>query len=134
MTDEKWIGKDNIALEELGEEPLILMHRQAGIQCHDMVIDEMKNNGINANVFCESDNVSAILSLVEAGLGIAILPVSTLSVRPAEDFHAMAIAGCQLQSFSAILWKKDQTRCQLRPNCFWRCSKSFTRKFWRQLK
>ena len=106
--DEKWIGKDNIALEELGDEPLILMHRQAGIHCHDMVIDEMKNNGISANVFCESDNVSAILSLVEAGLGIAILPVSTLSVRPANDFHAMAIAGCQLQSFSAILWKKDK--------------------------
>ena len=106
--DGKWTGKDNIGLEELEDVPLILMHRQAGIHCHDMVIDEMKKNGINADVFCESDNVSAILSLVETGLGVAILPTSTLSVRPVEDFHVMAIAGCQLQSSSAILWKKDR--------------------------
>lgn len=94
--DPKWIGKDNIGLEELEGIPLILMQRQAGIHCHDMVIDEMKNKGVNADVFCESDNISAILSLVEAELGIAILPVSTLSVRPSGDFHAMAIANCQL--------------------------------------
>ena len=106
--DPKWIGKDNIGLEELEGIPLILMQRQAGIHCHDMVIDEMKNKGVNADVFCESDNISAILSLVEAELGIAILPVSTLSVRPSGDFHAMAIANCQLQSSSAILWKKDK--------------------------
>lgn len=106
--EEKWAGHDSINLDDLGELPLILMHRQAGIHCHDMVIDEMKNRGIRANVFCESDNVSAILSLVEAGLGVAILPASTLSVRPSKDFHTMTISGCHLQSSSAILWKKDK--------------------------
>lgn len=106
--DAKWKDKDSVALEELSGVPLILMHRQAGIYCHDMVVDEMKGQGISANIVCESDNISAILALVEKELGIAILPESTLSVRPAEDFHKMTVSGCMLQSASAIIWKKEK--------------------------
>lgn len=106
--DENWISRNSLVLEELADIPLILMHRQAGIYCHDMVVDEMKSKGIATNIVCESDNISAILSLVEKGLGLAILPESTLSVRRSEDFHRMGIAGCELQSASAIIWKKEK--------------------------
>ena len=73
-----------------------------------MVVDEMKSKGISPDIVCESDNISAILALVDKGIGMAILPESTLSVRPAEDFHRMAISGCQLESASAIIWKKEK--------------------------
>ena len=106
--DSKWKDKTSLVLEELSDIPLILMHRQAGIYCHDMIVDEMKVQGISINIACESDNISAILALVEKELGIAILPESTLSVRPSEDFHKMSIAGCPLQSASAIIWKKER--------------------------
>ena len=106
--DARWQGKNALTLEELGAVPLILMHRQAGIYCHDMVVDEMKNKGISPDIVCESDNISAILAVVDKGIGMAILPESTLSVRPAEDFHRMAISGCQLESSSAIIWKKEK--------------------------
>lgn len=108
QNDERWRDKNALTLEELAGVPLILMHRQAGIYCHDMVVDEMKAKGISPDIVCESDNISAILALVEKGIGMAILPESTLSVRPAEDFHRMAISGCQLESSSAIIWKKEK--------------------------
>ena len=106
--DERWRDKNALTLEELAGVPLVLMHRQAGIYCHDMVVDEMKAKGISPDIVCESDNISAILALVDKGIGMAILPESTLSVRPAKDFHRMAISGCQLESSSAIIWKKEK--------------------------
>ncbi len=106
--DPVWQGKNALELEELDGVPLIMMHRQSGIYCHDMVVDEMKAKGITPDIVCESDNISAILALVDKGIGMAILPESTLSVRPAKDFHRMAISGCQLESSSAIIWKKEK--------------------------
>ncbi len=106
--DMRWKNKTSVVLEELSEIPLILMHRQAGIYCHDMVVDEMKAKGISTNIVCESDNISAILALVEKALGVAILPESTLSVRPSGDFHTLSISGSVLQSASAIIWKKEK--------------------------
>lgn len=106
--DPRWKDKNSLVLEELSKIPLILMHRQAGIYCHDMVINEMESRKISVNIVGESDHISAILALVEQGLGIAILPESTLSVRSSDDFHTISIAGCLLQSTTAIIWKKEK--------------------------
>jgi DNA-binding transcriptional LysR family regulator len=98
----------SISLAEFGSVPLLLMNRQEGIHCHDMVLDELRNAGIAPNVVCESDNVLALLSLVKAGMGISILPQSTMSLRLDDDFHVMDIAGCVLDSSVAIVWLKGR--------------------------
>lgn len=103
-----WKDRESVMLEELAGIPLILMHRQEGIFCHDMAVNEMQARQIPINVICESDNISAILSLVDRRLGLAILPESTLSMRPAADFHRMAISDCELQSSVALIWKKTR--------------------------
>ncbi len=104
--DSQWSKRQELLLEELGDIPLILMHRQEGISCHDMVVNEMQMRQIPIKIICESDNISAILSLVERGLGLAILPESALSVRSSGDFHKMAISDCTFQSAVALIWKK----------------------------
>ncbi|MCM1129294.1 MAG: LysR substrate-binding domain-containing protein [Alistipes senegalensis] len=106
--DEKRIKQKTISLQELAEAPLIMMHRQEGVRAHDMVLDEMRLANLTPNIFCESDQISMILSLVERGMGLAILPESTLVLRPPEDFHRMSITGCTLQSSSAIVWRRGK--------------------------
>lgn len=106
--DNQWNKRQSIRLDELAGMPLILMHRQEGIFCHDMAVNEMEARQIPVNVICESDNISAILSLVERKLGLAILPESTLSVRQTGDFHKMTVSDCILQSSVAIIWKKSR--------------------------
>ena len=96
-----------IPLSEIGKLPLLLMNRREGIHSHDMVIDELRSIGITPNIVCESDNVLALLSLVEAGMGITILPQSTLSLRPGE-FHVMRVTECALESQIAIIWHKGR--------------------------
>ena len=97
---------EQITLAELTEVPLILMHRQSGIRAHDMVHDAFSEMRITPNIFCESDNVLALLSLVERGLGTAIMPRTTVSLRP-EDFHLMEIVDCKLESSVAIIWPES---------------------------
>lgn len=97
-----------IALPELAQRPLLLMQRQQGIFCHDMVWDELRKAHITPNVFCESDNVLALLSLVELGLGVAIVPRSSTTLKPVDTLHVMEISGCRLESSVAIIWLKGQ--------------------------
>jgi DNA-binding transcriptional LysR family regulator len=104
--DAHWRSRQSVVLSELADVPLILMHRQEGIYCHDMAVNEMQLRQIPINVICESDNISAILSLVDRGLGLAVLPESTLSVRPARDFHRITVSDCSLTSNVALIWKK----------------------------
>lgn len=97
-----------ITLPELAREPLLLMHRQQGIQCHDMVWDELRAANVTPTVFCESDNVTALLTLVELGMGAAIVPRSTTKLKPGNTLHVMEIEGCKLESSVAITWLKGQ--------------------------
>lgn len=106
--DTRWNRRRKLRLQELSDVPVILMHRQEGIPCHDMAVNEMEARGIAANIICESDNISAILSLVERGVGLAILPESTLSIRPKKHFHTMTVSDCELQSSVALIWKKSR--------------------------
>ena len=106
--DTRWNRRRKLRLQELSDVPVILMHRQEGIPCHDMAVNEMEARGIAANIVCESDNISAILSLVERGVGLAILPESTLSIWPKEHFHTMTVSDCELQSSVALIWKKSR--------------------------
>ncbi len=101
-------NQKSTTLADLSTVPLLLMHRQSGIRAHDMVLDAFTAAGVVPNIFCESDNVLALLSLVELGLGTAIMPRSTLKLRPAEGFHLMEIADCKLESSVAVVWLKGK--------------------------
>lgn len=94
-------------LSQLAAMPLLLMNRQTGIRAHDMVMDAFAAVRLVPNIVCESDSVLALLSLVERGLGTAIMPQSTLNLRP-DDFHAMAIADCRLESSVALVWPRGR--------------------------
>ncbi len=84
------------------------MQRQHGIFWHDMVWDELRAAKIEPTVFCESDNVMALLTLVELGLGAAIVPRSAAMLKSSETLHIAEITGCKLESAVAITWLKGQ--------------------------
>jgi LysR family transcriptional regulator, salicylic acid-responsive activator of bsdBCD len=98
----------SVTLPELAQEPLLMMQRQQGIFSHDMVWDELRAADVEPTVFCESDNVMALLMLVELGLGAAIVPRSAAMLKPSETLHIAEIRGCKLESAVAITWLKGQ--------------------------
>ncbi|HWT70812.1 MAG TPA: LysR family transcriptional regulator [Oxalicibacterium sp.] len=98
----------SITLPALAQEPLLMMQRQQGIFSHDMVWDELRAANVAPTVFCESDNVLALLALVELGLGAAIVPRSAAALKSAKELHVMDITGCKLESAVAITWLRGQ--------------------------
>ena len=98
----------SVTLQQLAQHSLLLMNRQAGVRAHDMVIDAFAAAKLSPSIFCESDNVLALLSLVERGLGVAIMPRSTLTLRQADEFDVREIADCQLESSVAVVWPKGK--------------------------
>jgi DNA-binding transcriptional LysR family regulator len=98
----------SITLPALAQEPLLMMQRQQGIFSHDMVWDELRAANVTPTVFCESDNVLALLALVELGLGAAIVPRSAAALKSAKELHVMEITGCKLESAVAITWLRGQ--------------------------
>ena len=118
LMTEPWVGvtrrlpdqllPPTITLPELAREPLLMMQRQQGIFSHDMVWDELRAANIEPTVFCESDNVMALLMLVELGLGAAIVPRSAALLKPSDSLHIMEITGCKLDSAVAVTWLRGQ--------------------------
>lgn len=93
-----------ISLARLLGQPLLMMHSQQGTFCHERVLEELRKAQGRANVFCESDNVMALLTLVKLGLGTAVVPQSTTTLMPDPEFQIMQIASPNLESSVALVW------------------------------
>lgn len=63
---------ENLKLEDLKHEDFILMRREHGF--HSIVVSALRNNGVEPRVVYESSEIETVQSLVEAGLGISLVP------------------------------------------------------------
>jgi DNA-binding transcriptional LysR family regulator len=65
-------GRGAIAAEALAEEPLIIMKSGHGFR--KIVLDYLASRGIEPRIVYESSGIDTVQALVEAGLGISIVP------------------------------------------------------------
>jgi DNA-binding transcriptional LysR family regulator len=70
-----------VAVQSLREEPFILLPREAAPGLHDQIIGMCTRAGFRPNIVQEASEVQTIISLVSAGLGIAIVPASIQSLH-----------------------------------------------------
>jgi DNA-binding transcriptional LysR family regulator len=68
--------RDSIALSELCGEPLVLTHRPSGPGFYDAIILACRSAGFAPRIAVESQRNLVSLSMVAAGLGVAIMPAS----------------------------------------------------------
>lgn len=92
------VGRSSVTLRELAEEPLILPRSRTGLR---RVIDEAFNRqGLSERVAYEGDDFTIVQGMVEAGLGITLLPMplptpsSRVAVVPLRDPIARTMALC----------------------------------------
>lgn len=87
--------KKVLTLHALTNEPLILTERDCSYRIE--FIQELSALGITPNIFLEIGNTEIIKKFVEAGLGLAVLPLytvaeelsdHTLAALPIPDYHA----------------------------------------------
>lgn len=97
-----------IQMKELQDLPLLLLHRINGIGQYELIIDECKRHGFNPNVVCECPDATMLLSLVAAGVGVTLVPKSTLLTLPSNNTIALDLEDSTILSNSAVIWLKNR--------------------------
>jgi len=98
---------EQIALKQLDEQPFIMHSPTQGKYFHDRIMGMLATEGVNLNIAQYIDQTPTILSLVRAGLGVAILPAS------AQRFHYdnvefRFIAQHSIHAEMSMAWRADQ--------------------------
>ncbi len=81
---------DEVALEMLADDPLIIYPRQLGPGLHDAILSACQRAGFTPILGQQAPLVAAMVSVVAAGLGVAIVPASLRQIHAGgATFHAI---------------------------------------------
>jgi DNA-binding transcriptional LysR family regulator len=74
-------GKGPVALASLRDEPFILFPRKVGTSLYDQIVGACQRAGFAPRVEQEAIQMQTIVSLVAAGMGVALVPASLTNLR-----------------------------------------------------
>lgn len=95
-----------VAWKSLGDEPYVLFSRRRAPAFEALVARACHDAGVTLKVKYEVEHPQTILAIVEAGLGISLVPASLQTVRrPGIAYRRLSPAGPALET--VIAWRRD---------------------------
>lgn len=113
-----WIGEgriasaEAIAIPEILGAPLILFPRQVAPAFHDLVTGYYARLGGEAHVVQQAIQMQTIISLVSAGLGIALVPASLRNLART-GVRYLPLAGEAPVLETGLIWRRGETPATL---------------------
>jgi DNA-binding transcriptional LysR family regulator len=99
-------GSDGpVPLTVLRDEPMVMF--RAGYNLRDATLQACRSAGFEPTFAIEGGEMDAVLSFVEAGLGVALVPSMVLAARP--GLHATTLAPPGIQRTIALAHRRDVT-------------------------
>ena len=80
-TRREFRGRGPLRLASLAAEPFILFPRKVGTSLYDHIVGLCRRAGFSPRVEQEAIQMQTIVSLVAAGMGVALVPASLMSMR-----------------------------------------------------
>ncbi|MGA8016833.1 MAG: LysR family transcriptional regulator [Candidatus Dormiibacterota bacterium] len=99
------VGRSSVALQEVAGEPLILPRARSGLR--RVIDDAFARQGLAENVAYEGDDFTIIQGLVEAGLGITLLPMPLPA--PSTRVVVIPLRDPPIARTMAITWDRRRT-------------------------
>jgi len=96
----RWAGRRTIRLQELGDEPVLSLAASSGNRA--LLDQQLARAGIALQVTHEAAHIWALIGMVKAGLGCALVPAMALRSAPA-GVTAVALRGSPLHRKIALL-------------------------------
>jgi len=96
----RWVGRRAIRLQDLGAEPVLSLAAGSGNRA--LLDQQLANAGVELRVLHEAAHVWALLGMVEAGLGCALVPAMALRTAPV-GIVAVPLRGEPLRRKIAVL-------------------------------
>lgn len=100
--DLSWTNNDTIDIAELNNKPLIFYRR-----FEKLIYKACEDSNFEPNVFCINDDARTSLLWANAGLGIAIVPKSSLKLIGSSNLIYKEIYNELLTTQIAIIWSKN---------------------------
>ncbi|WP_198117609.1 LysR family transcriptional regulator [Massilia rhizosphaerae] len=105
--------KGAVALRNLPPLPLIIFPREISPALHDAILSCFRGAGITPAIGQQAIQMQTIVSLVSAGMGLALVPQSVSNLmRPGVEYRALADATPLVET--GIAWRRDNPSPVLR--------------------
>ncbi|WP_051353314.1 LysR family transcriptional regulator [Thalassobacillus devorans] len=98
--------KEQIDLAELENEPFILYRQDFTL--HDRIIEECSKRGFTPKVVCHSSQRDFMIEMVEAKLGIALLPGKIANKITGRDLVTIPLINSKASLELGMIWKKNK--------------------------
>ncbi len=97
-----------VSLKQLADEPLVIFPRRIGPRFQDLIFSCFHDAGIAPRIGQEAIQMQTIVSLVSAGMGIALVPQSVSNLkRPGVQYRALQEASPKVEF--GLAWRRDNT-------------------------
>jgi DNA-binding transcriptional LysR family regulator len=93
----------SLRLEALRDEPFVLFPRAIGPGLFDQIMGLCRAAGFSPNVVYESGATATMVAMVEAGVGVSVLPASHNGMGSA---HFVPLAGGEFETDIALAWAR----------------------------
>ncbi|HZR40517.1 MAG TPA: LysR family transcriptional regulator [Ktedonobacteraceae bacterium] len=97
---------ERIAISQLAHEPFVLQSRQIGGGYYVQLMKLCLSFGFTPHVIQEVTETYAIVSLVAAGIGISLVPLSTRNIR-SQGVVYRELEGTDAQTEIAVAWQRN---------------------------
>jgi DNA-binding transcriptional LysR family regulator len=105
--------KGKVALAALPRLPLIVFPRAISPALYDAILSVFRDAGITPEIGQQAIQMQTIVSLVSAGMGMALVPQSVSNLmRPGVEYRALADTGPLVET--GLAWRRDNASPVLR--------------------
>lgn len=98
-----WNSGSSTSIQELKDRPLIIYRRFEGL-----IKERCKSAGFEPKFFCKNDDARTTLLWTDAGLGIGIVPYSSINLVANNNLKYKVINDDFLKTQLAAIWMKDR--------------------------
>jgi DNA-binding transcriptional LysR family regulator len=99
--------KRRVRAQALAREPFVMFQRAPGLVLHDIVLKFCLQQGFTPRVVQEASQTHAVVGLVSAGIGAALVPSSAQEIR-LRGVELRPLAERPPQVGTALAWRRDE--------------------------
>jgi len=98
--------RQSVTLSELAGQDFVTYPRRRGGGLSDAVLAECRRVGIAPRIVQETPQLSSLINLVSAGMGIAIVPESLRHTRP-DTVRFLRVTDCNVRAILSLGYRRD---------------------------
>jgi DNA-binding transcriptional LysR family regulator len=101
-------GKKTVALNAVGDLPLIIFPRRIAPAFHDAILACFRDAGLTPHIGQEAIQMQTIVGLVSASMGIALVPQSVSNLRrPGVEYKSLSDRTPMVET--GLVWRRDNS-------------------------